>query len=127
MTLDKTNEDRDYLFGRLLAVADVLERSAMDKEEGRSTNAIRYMNSFSTHPARTWKTIQESIQPYQAKFGKRATYYTKIMDEIGSKLRIEDYNDQPLSGIYLLGMYSQRHELYKKKDREENTQEEGLK
>ncbi len=127
VTLDKTNEDRDYLFGRLLAVADVLERSAMDKEEGRSTNAIRYMNSFSTHPARTWKTIQESIQPYQAKFGKRATYYTKIMDEIGSKLRIEDYNDQPLSGIYLLGMYSQRHELYKKKDREENTQEEGLK
>lgn len=125
--LDKNNEDRDYLFGRLLAVADVLERSAMDKEEARTTNAIRYMNSFSNHPARTWKTIQDSIQPYQARLGKRATYYTKIIDEIGSKIKIEDFNDRPLSGKYLLGMYSQRHELYKKKEKEENTQEEGIK
>lgn len=121
--LDKNNDDRDYLFGRLLAVADVLERSAMDSEESRSTNAIRYMNSFSNHPARTWNTIQDSIQPYQARLGKRATYYTKIIDEIGSKIKIEDFNDKPLSGKYLLGMYSQRHELYKKKDKEENKKE----
>lgn len=121
--LDKNNDDRDYLFGRLLAVADVLERSAMDSEESRSTNAIRYMNSFSNHPARTWNTIQDSIQPYQARLGKRATYYTKTIDEIGSKIKIEDFNDKPLSGKYLLGMYSQRHELYKKKDKEENKKE----
>src|SRR5699024_10129474 len=110
-----------------LAVADVLERSAMDSEESRSTNAIRYMNSFSNHPARTWNTIQDSIQPYQARLGKRATYYTKIIDEIGYKIKIEDFNDKPLSGKYLLGMYSQRHELYKKKDKEENKKEEGIK
>lgn len=115
--LDKNNDDRDYLFGRLLAVADVLERSAMDANEKRATNAIRYMSSFSTHPARTWNTIQASIQPYQAKLGIRATYYTKIIDEIGSKIKFEDFNDRPLSGKYLLGLYSQRYELYKKNDK----------
>lgn len=113
--LDTNNKERDYLFGRLLAVADVLERSAMKTEEKRATNAIRYMNSFSKHPARTWNTIQDSIQPYQARLGVRAAYYTKIIDEIGSKIKVEDFNDKPLSGIYLLGLYSQRYELYKKK------------
>lgn len=121
--LDINNTERDYLFGRLLAIADVLERSALG-DERRATNAIRYMNAFSKHPARTWHTIQDSIQPYQARLGSRATYFTKIIDEIGSKIKIEDFNDKPLSGKYLLGMYSQRHELYKKKADKTNTNEE---
>lgn len=122
--LDINNDDRDYLFGRLLAVADVLERSAMGSGESRATNAIRYMNSFSNHPARTWNTIQDSIQPYQAKLGSRATYFTKIIDEIGSKIKFEDFNDKPLSGRYLLGLYSQRYELYKGNDKTKNKDEE---
>lgn len=121
--LDRKNTDRDYLFGRMLAVADVLERSAMRPDERRATNAIRYMSAFSKHPARTWNTIQDSIQPYQAKLGKGAVYYTKIMDEIGSKIKMEDFNDRPLSGKYLLGLYSQRHDIYTKKD--DKTNEEG--
>lgn len=123
VSLDKNNLDRDYLFGRLLAVADVLERSAMDSGEERTTNAIRYMNSFSTHPARTWNTIQASIQPYLAKLGSRSVFYSKIIDEIGAKIKYEDFNDKPLSGKYLLGLYSQRYELYKKN----NTTKKGEK
>lgn len=124
VALDTNNEDRDYLFGRMLAVADVLERSAMRSDERRATNAIRYMSSFSKHPARTWNTIQDSIQPYQAKLGSHATRYTKVLDEIGSKIKVEDFNNKPLSGKYLLGLYSQRHELYKKKEDKINTVEE---
>ena len=78
VALDKENTNRDYLFGRILAIADVLERSALDSKETRATNAIRYMNSFSRHPERTWKTIQASLQPYQARLGTRATYLSKI-------------------------------------------------
>lgn len=73
LALDENNDDRSYLFGRLLAVADVLERRALGKEEKRATNAIRYMNSFSKHPERTWRVIQESLQPYQARLGSYAT------------------------------------------------------
>ncbi|SDZ39440.1 CRISPR-associated protein Csd1 [Evansella caseinilytica] len=116
--LDKTSTDRSYLFGRLLAVADVLERGALGKEETRATNAIRYMNSYSKNPGRAWKTIQESLQPYQARLGTKATYLSKLIDEIGDQFEAGDFNNTPLSEKYLLGFYSQRRELYKKKEEE---------
>lgn len=116
VALEKENNDRDYLFGRLLAIADVLERRALSSEETRSSNAIRYMNSFSKHPARTWKTIQESLQPYQARLGTKGLYLSKLIDEVASRISIDDFNNKPLSGKYLLGFYSQRHDLYQKKE-----------
>lgn len=123
--LDTETDNRDYLFGRLLAVADVLERRALGAEEKRATNAIRYMNAFSKHPARTWMTIQQCLQPYQAKLGRDATYLSKIIDEIGSRIPIDQFNNQPLSGTYLLGFYSQRHDLYQRKDKEVQASEEA--
>ncbi|MEK4800888.1 type I-C CRISPR-associated protein Cas8c/Csd1 [Oceanobacillus sp. FSL K6-0118] len=116
VALDKTITDRSYLFGRLLAVADVLERGALGKEETRATNAIRYMNSFSQKPSRTWMTLQASLQPYQARLGTKANYLSKIIDEISDQFAVEDFNNKPLSEKYLLGFYSQRRELYKKKE-----------
>ena len=117
LVLDKENNDRDYLFGRLLAIADVLERKSLDTSDQRATNARRYMNSFSQHPERTWRTIQGALQPYQARLGEKVWYYNKLIDEVGSKIKIEDFNNKPLSGRYLLGFYSQRHELYQKKEK----------
>ncbi|WP_410985034.1 type I-C CRISPR-associated protein Cas8c/Csd1 [Bacillus cereus] len=115
--LDKESNDRDYLFGRLLAIADVLERNALNPSDSRATNARRYMNSFSQHPERTWRTIQGALQPYQARLGEKVWYYNKLIDEVGSRIKIEDFNNKPLSGRYLLGFYSQRHELHQKKKR----------
>lgn len=122
VALDKENTSRDYLFGRLLAVADVLERRALGRDEKRSSNAIRYMNAFAKHPARTWKTIQSSLQPYQARLGRDGIYLSSIIDEIGSRIDPNEFNDKPLSGLYLLGFYSQRHDLFQKK--EDKTAEE---
>lgn len=121
LALDENNDDRSYLFGRLLAVADVLERRALGKEEKRATNAIRYMNAFSKHPERTWRIIQESLQPYLARLGAYAVPWTRVIDEIGYKLKPEDFNNKPLTGKYLLGFYSQRHALYQGKNQEEAT------
>ncbi|GKU82021.1 type I-C CRISPR-associated protein Cas8c/Csd1 [Niallia sp. NCCP-28] len=118
VALDQENEDRDYLFGRLLAVADVLERNALDNNDKRATNARRYMSSFAQHPARTWTTIQKALQPYQARLGERVWYYNKLIDEVGTKIKFEDFNNKPLSGRYLLGFYSQRNDLYQKKNKE---------
>lgn len=111
VALDKENNDRDYLFGRLLAIADVLERKALGSET-RATNAVRYMNEFAKHPARTWNTIQQCLQPYQARLGTKAKYWNAIIDEVGSRLPVEEFTNKPLSGVYLLGFYSQRHDLY---------------
>lgn len=120
MGLNESLNDRDYLFGRLLAVADVLERAALD--DNRATNAIRYMNAFQRHPARTWATIQSALQPYQAKLGANATYWTKIIDEVASRIPVEEFNNKPLSHLYLLGFYSQRHALYQKRKDKESDQ-----
>lgn len=111
VALDDKNSDRDYLFGRMLAIADVLERRAMDKDEKRATNAVRYMNAFAQRPGRTWTIIQSNLQVYQAKLGTKVGYYNRLLDEVGAQLNVLDYTDKPLSGKYLLGFYSQRHEL----------------
>lgn len=126
LALDEQYDDRSYLFGRMLAVADVLERRALGKEEKRATNAIRYMNAFSKHPERTWRIIQDALQPYQARLGREATYWTKIIDEIGFKFNPEDFNNRPLTGKYLLGFYSQRHALYQGKNHEDAAEAEAI-
>lgn len=123
VVLDKENMDRSYLFGRLLAIADVMERSALDKDEKRSTNAIRYMNAFSQHPERTWRIIQNALQPHQARLGKRLSYYSNMIDEVLHKIPFNEFNNKPLTGKYLLGLSSQRYEIYHnnhKKDLEGN-------
>ncbi|WP_338554679.1 type I-C CRISPR-associated protein Cas8c/Csd1 [Paenibacillus sp. KS-LC4] len=122
VSLNKQLEDRSYLFGRMLAIADVLERRALGREERRATNAIRYMNAFAQRPGRTWRIIQSNLQPYQARMGTDARYYNGLLDEVGSMLKTEDFTDAPLSGLYLLGFYSQRHDLYTKKDKGDTTQ-----
>lgn len=112
VALDTENKNRDYLFGRLLAIADVLERRALNADQkNRSTNAIRYMNAFSMHPLKTWSIIQANLQPYQAKLGGASTFYNRLIDEVATKIDFEDFNDRPLSGRYLLGFYSQRYDL----------------
>lgn len=128
VALDQMNTNRDYLFGRMLAIADVLERRALSKDEKRATNAIRYMNAFAQRPSRTWNTIQSNLQPYQAKLGTEVGYYNRLLDEVGAKLNANDFTDKSLSGLYLLGFYSQRHELYKskkEKDAERELAEKG--
>jgi CRISPR-associated protein Csd1 len=125
VALNTESRDRSYLFGRLLAVADVLERTALGKDESRATNAIRYMNSYAQCPARTWKTIQASLQPYQARLGIKATYLSKLIDDIGNMFEFDDFNNEPLTEKYLLGFYSQRHELYKKKEEDKNDENSG--
>lgn len=115
LSLDEQQIDRSYLFGRLLAIADVLEHRALQSEDWRMSNAMRYMNDFSEHPKRTWKTIQKSLVPYQAKLGRGGVHLTQLIDEVAAKFIADEFNDKPLDGLFLLGLYSQRYQLYQKK------------
>ena len=120
MALDKNITERNYLFGRMLAVADVLESRALQQDKvDRPTNALRYMNAFAKHPLTTWKIIQDNLVPYQAKLGVKGIYYKGIIDEINDKFVFAEYNDQPLNGKYLLGYYQQRYDLYQKKEKDD--------
>ena len=62
MALDRERSSRDYLYGRLLALADGLESHALRvAKESRQTNAERLMHRFSQRPYTTWRTIELAL------------------------------------------------------------------
>jgi CRISPR-associated protein Csd1 len=124
VALEKDRTTRDYLYGRLLAVADEFEKSAL-KEMGtdRETNALRYMQRFSRYPAATWKMLYEKLLPYK-KHAKFAQRYENLIGEITNLFEHDDYVcDKPLSGEYLLGYQCQKKDLYIKQEKETTTEE----
>jgi CRISPR-associated protein Csd1 len=119
MALDETRNTRDYLFGRLLAIADVMEeRTLLEAEKKRPTNATRYMQQFSQRPFSTWKQIHELLTPYFMRQGDNASYYKWLIAQVEHLFTPEDFiNNKPLTGEYLLGYYCQRHKMWEKKDK----------
>ena len=124
MSLDQNRKTRDYLYGRLLAIADRLEGRALYKaEEKRDTNAARYMQRFAERPCSTWRQIYLSLSPYMARLGG-AKYYKDLVDEVICKFEHEDFiSDKALSGEFLLGYHCQRAECWKNKEKEPTEQE----
>jgi CRISPR-associated protein Csd1 len=110
VALNRTITDRSYLYGRLLAVADWIERSTFDKETERLTNAVQYINAFSQRPSKTWVTIYNKLQPYQAKLGNLGRGKAALLDEIVASFAPEDFSsNKPLNSKFLLGYHSQRY------------------
>lgn len=118
MALDETCREREYLFGRLLAVADRIEYRTYAKDDRRQTNARRYMNAFSQHPYRTWKVIEEKLEPYLMRLEvPERLKYMEYIDKICALFSIEDFkNDAALTGLYLLGFHNQAYAMRKKED-----------
>lgn len=127
VALDKSAKDRSYLYGRLLAVADRIEYMTYDtKDNGRITNAKRYMSTFSQRPYETWKVIEENIQPYLAKLDVvKRKYYENLLSEICNLFDIDKFKEnKKLDGLYLLGFHSQEYDLRFKKETSEEKKEE---
>ncbi len=117
MTLELERRSRDYLYGRLLALAEHLESRALWlADESRETNAARLMQRFADRPYSTWRTIELSLSPYKARLrAKRGKFLHAVeteMDEVLSKFHTDDYtSDQRLTGEFLLGYHCQRAKL----------------
>lgn len=123
MGLDLENTDRDYLFGRLLAVAQVLEKTVHNPGDKRPTNAERFMYQFAHSPAKAWRNIQLKLMPYQNRLGDKGIRFQKLINEITNKMNMDDFVEgqpRPLKPSYLLGYYHQREALYTKKETENN-------
>lgn len=127
LALNTECTDRSYLYGRLLATADRIEYLTYEKNEGRQTNAKRFMNVFSQRPFRTWKIIEERIEPYLNKLSTgQKIYYSRILDSIYSLFTENEFsNDSKLDGLYLLGYHSQSHSFFmgKAENNEEGNEE----
>lgn len=127
MALDKKQKDRNYLYGRLLAVADRIEYRTYDAgDKARVTNAKRYMYTFSQRPYETWKVIEESIQPYVNKLRvAERRFYENLLNDIYDLFEVESFSDnKKLDGLYLLGFHSQAYDLKQKKEDSKEKEEE---
>jgi len=124
MSLETERNSRDYLYGRLLAIADSIEGYALstsDEGKKRETTAGRLMQRFSDRPFSTWRTIELALKPYEARMQAGSDRSVgllvkrrKLLDEVMSLLNDlpERTSDAPLSGEFLLGYHSQRKDFW---------------
>jgi CRISPR-associated protein Cas8c/Csd1, subtype I-C/DVULG len=117
MALEPDRNSRDYLYGRLLAVAEHIENLALFVGgEERDTTAAKYMQRFADRPFSTWVEIEKALVPYKTRLrSKRAGYLhqkEELLDKIHALFIPSDFeNDSRLSGEFLLGYHCQREAL----------------
>lgn len=118
VALDYECKERDYLYGRLLAVAEVAERVTYKKEESRNTNASKYFEAFSNRPYQTWGIIYKRLIPYLNRMPyTQKKYYETLISDIENQFTIADFeNDSKLQPLFLLGYHCQLKNMPSKKD-----------
>lgn len=126
MALDEKNSSRDYLYGRLLAVAENLESLALYVAgENRATTAERYMQRFAERPFSAWRNIELALIPYKDRLRKNRAGFLNLRNKeistiMDSFKRDEFVIDDKLSGEFLLGYHCQKMAY---QNRESNTSE----
>lgn len=115
--LDKGNQTRDYLYGRLLALADFAEYKAKEKDRQNKlpTNAIRLAQRFAQRPKETWLHLHAKLIPYLAALGcdNDADFFMRTIADIESLFERKDRESTAaLNEDFLLGYLAQRQEFY---------------
>jgi len=122
MALEEDKKTRDYLYGRLLAIAERIEEVALNVGgESRPTTAARLMQRFADRPFSTWRNIELGLQPYMQRLqGKRAGFLTnrkKELDMVHSAFLPDEFtSEKSLSGEFLLGYHCQKQDWRNKKE-----------
>jgi CRISPR-associated protein Csd1 len=117
MSLETKRTTRDYLFGRLLALAEYLEEAAQRVSgEQRETHACRMMMRFASKPFETWRTIELALQPYKERLLKNRPGLLHILrtevDTVMEMFQPQDFtSSHKLTGEFLLGYHCQRAAL----------------
>jgi CRISPR-associated protein Csd1 len=129
MSLEETRNTRDYLYGRLLAIAEHIESRALYVAgEKRDTTSARLMQRFADRPFSTWRTIELALNPYKARLRTSRAGFLWEMEELLDRL-VESFpnegqesftNDRSLSGEFLLGYHCQRQALHLRHETTDN-------
>lgn len=114
--LDASCADRDYLYGRLFAIAHMLEQNA---SEDSRTNAVRLMTRFVQRPTAAWLELYGKLLPYLRTLGKegRACFYKRRLALAEGRFRPSDVSEgRPLSFQFLIGFSAQLRALNLEKE-----------
>ncbi|MBE0434909.1 MAG: type I-C CRISPR-associated protein Cas8c/Csd1 [Methylomicrobium sp.] len=131
MALEEDNRSRDYLYGRLLAIAERIEEVALNVGgENRSTTAARLMQRFADRPYETWRSIELALQPYMQRLRvSRAGFLSNRQKELDAVIALfndEDFKSKTsLSGEFLLAYHCQRQKFRTKTDTHETNETEA--
>ena len=135
MSLDESRTSREYLYGRLLALADSIEGLALNVAKvQRDTTAARLMQRFADQPYNTWRTIELQLTPYiaQLRSSRPAALQRRqsLIDSVYALFETSGgdstyLDNRPLSGEFLLGFHSQREALKPRKNDPNNTDAEA--
>jgi CRISPR-associated protein Csd1 len=131
MALEENYHSRDYLYGRLLAIAERIEDVGLSiSGENRSTTAARLMQRFADRPFETWRTIELALQPYMQRLRvSRAGFLTNQLKELDAILALFKHDEfsskQALSGEFLLAYHCQRQKLRTKSETIDETTSQG--
>ena len=123
MALERERTSRDYLYGRLLAIAEHIERRALYLAgEERDTTAARLMQRFADRPNSAWRSIELALVPYKTRLRNLRPGFLHTMerelDDVVAAFEGDAFtSDSALSGEFLLGYHCQRQAL-RPKDRE---------
>ena len=128
--LDHENKDRSYLFGRLLAIFELLElqRYHLDgSKNDRITNAERYWTAYTSQPAKLMMNLTNKIKPYEEAvklnspgiFNKLEKEREEIMVLLGPLMQERGIND-PLDYRFIFGYYAEKQYFYTKQEKIES-------
>lgn len=129
-------QNRDYLFGRLLAVFEEMERatfsinndkSSKEKEYDRVSNAEKYWSSYMNRPAEYMQVLENKIKAYEKKLrDSKPGLYTKLnkakqeivlaLDEFSVSKEI----NTALNYEFIFGYHAQMREIFTKKENDQD-------
>ena len=137
--LDHENTNRSYLFGRLLAIFELMESKKYEienpnkdkKESNRITNAERYWNAYTSQPAKLMMNLTNKIKPYEEAvrlnaygiFHKLDKERAEIVQLLSPLMAKKDIND-PLDYQFIFGYYAEKQFFYTKQEKNESESEE---
>ncbi|MBM7313958.1 type I-C CRISPR-associated protein Cas8c/Csd1 [Streptococcus suis] len=130
--LDHEETDRSYLFGRLLAIYELIEEvhnssknPKLDKKDVRVTNAERYWTAYSNQPATIMKVLDGKVR-YCIDYLKtnETGYWMKLDNELKeiiqllSPIMMDKSVNQPLDYKFIFGYYAEKKYYYTKQGKE---------
>lgn len=126
--LDQNETNRSYLFGRLLAIYELIERQKyyhIDGQMDRDTNAKRLWTAYTSNPTKVMTQLENKTKSYEEALFKRSPgIAVKLQKEKQAIITALDEHRQdknfskPLDYTFIFGYNGQINQFYSKSESE---------
>lgn len=126
--LDQNETNRSYLFGRLLAIYELIERQKyyhIDGQMDRDTNAKRLWTAYTSNPTKVMTQLENKTKSYEEALFKRSPGIAiKLQKEKQAIITALDEHSQdknfskPLDYTFIFGYNGQINQFYQKSESE---------